>query len=97
MIGVVHVAVPVYFRLRKDGYIIRSLKAKTQIVLSKDFKNDCPGIVRQHYYCQGRTFDDIAGVKSWLEIAKKGKQCTEMTRQAVQNEKRGNNSANIAH
>jgi long-chain acyl-CoA synthetase len=35
------------------------------------------------------TFDEITGARNWLEIVEKGKQCTEMTRQAVEKEKEG--------
>ncbi|MFZ0473343.1 MAG: AMP-binding protein, partial [Bacteroidales bacterium] len=35
------------------------------------------------------TFDEITGAKNWLEIVEKGKQCTEMTRLAVEKEKEG--------
>jgi long-chain acyl-CoA synthetase len=90
MIGVVHVPVFTSLSAAEYDYIIRNSGAKMIIISDKRlYKTLAPVLSDSSLTARVITFDEITGAKSWLEIIEKGKQCTEMTRQAVEKEKKG--------
>jgi long-chain acyl-CoA synthetase len=90
MIGVVHVPVFTSLSAVEYGYIIKNSGAKMIIVSDKRlYKTIAPVLSDSSVTARVFTFDEIPGAKNWLEIVEKGKQCTEMTIQAVEKEKNG--------
>ena len=90
MIGVVHVPVFSSLSAAEYGYIIKNSGAKMIIVSDKRlYKTIAPVLSDSSITARVFTFDEIVDAKNWLEIVEKGKQCTEMTRQAVEKEKNG--------
>ena len=90
MIGVVHVPVFTSLSAAEYDYIIKNSGAKMIIISDKKlYKTVAQVLSDSSLTARVVTFDEIAGAKNWLEIIEKGKQCTEMTRQAVEKEKKG--------
>ncbi len=90
MIGVVHVPVFTSLSSAEYDYIIRNSGARMVIISDKKlYKTIAPVLSDSTITARVFTFDEIPGARNWLEIAEKGKQCTEMTRQAVEKEKEG--------
>jgi len=90
MIGVVHVPVFTSLSAAEYDYIIRNSGARMVIISDKKlYKTIAPVLSDSTITARVFTFDDIPGARNWLEIVEKGKQCTEMTRQAVEKEKEG--------
>ena len=90
MIGVVHVPVFSSLSASEYGYIIRNSGAKMIIISDRKlYKTIAPVLSDSSITARVFTFDEIPGAANWLEIVEKGKQCTEMTRQAVAKEKEG--------
>ncbi|MDZ7632928.1 MAG: long-chain fatty acid--CoA ligase [Bacteroidales bacterium] len=90
MIGVVHVPVFTSLSAAEYDYIIRNSGARMVIISDKKlYKTIAPVLSDSTITARVFTFDEIPGARNWLEIVEKGKQCTEMTRQAVEKEKEG--------
>ena len=90
MIGVVHVPVFTSLSTAEYDYIIRNSGARMVIISDKKlYKTIAPVLSDSTITARVFTFDEIPGARNWLEIVEKGKQCTEMTRQAVELEKEG--------
>jgi long-chain acyl-CoA synthetase len=90
MIGVVHVPVFTSLSAAEYDYIIKNSGAKMIVISDRRlYKTIAPVLSDSSITARVVTFDDIPGVKNWLEIVEKGKQCTEITRQEVENAKRG--------
>jgi long-chain acyl-CoA synthetase len=90
MIGVVHVPVFTSLSTAEYDYIIRNSGARMVIISDKKlYKTIAPVLSDSTITARVFTFDEIPGARNWLEIVEKGKQCTEMTRQAVEQEKEG--------
>ncbi len=90
MIGVVHVPVFTSLSTAEYDYIIRNSGAGMVIISDKKlYKTIAPVLSDSTITARVFTFDEIPGARNWLEIIEKGKQCTEMTRQAVEKEKAG--------
>ena len=90
MIGVVHVPVFTSLSAAEYDYIIKNSGAKMIIISEKRlYKAIAPVLSDSSITARVVTFDEITGARNWLEIVEKGKQCTEMTRQAVEKEKEG--------
>ena len=89
MIGVVHVPVFTSLSATEYDYIIRNSGAKMIIVGDKRLcENMGPALSDSSISTSVFTFDEVPGVKNWLEMVERGKHCSEMTRQEVKNEKR---------
>jgi long-chain acyl-CoA synthetase len=90
MIGVVHVPVFASLSAAEYDYIIRNSGARLVIISDRRlYKTIAPVLSDSSITARVVTFDEITGAKNWLEIVEKGKQCTEMTRLAVEKEKEG--------
>jgi len=90
MIGVVHVPVFTSLSAAEYDYIIKNSGAKMIVISDRRlYKTIAPILSDSSITARVVTFDDIPGVKNWLEIVEKGRQCTEITRQEVENAKRG--------
>ena len=90
MIGVVHVPVFTSLSTAEYDYIIRNSGARMVIISDKKlYKTIAPVLSDSTITARVFTFDEIPGARNWLEIVEKGKQCTEMTRRAVEQEKEG--------
>lgn len=90
MIGVVHVPVFASLSAAEYDYIIRNSGARLVIISDRKlYKTIAPVLSDSSITARVVTFDEITGAKNWLEIVEKGKQCTEMTRLAVEKEKEG--------
>jgi long-chain acyl-CoA synthetase len=90
MIGVVHVPVFASLSAAEYDYIIRNSGARLVIISDRKlYKTIAPVLSDSTITARVVTFDEITGAKNWLEIVEKGKQCTEMTRLAVEKEKEG--------
>jgi long-chain acyl-CoA synthetase len=97
MIGVVHVPVFTSLSAAEYDYIIRNSGARMVIISDRKlYKTIAPVLSDSSITARVVTFDEIPGVKNWLEIVVKGKQCTEMTRQAVEKEKNGITPEHVA-
>jgi long-chain acyl-CoA synthetase len=90
MIGVVHVPVFASLSAAEYDYIIKNSGARLVIISDRKlYKTIAPVLSDSTITARVVTFDEITGAKNWLEIIEKGKQCTEMTRLAVEKEKEG--------
>jgi long-chain acyl-CoA synthetase len=90
MIGVVHVPVFTSLSAAEYDYIIRNSGAKMVIISDKRlYKTIAPVLSDSSITARVISFDETPGAKNWLEIVDEGKQCSEMTRQAVEKEKKG--------
>jgi len=90
MIGVVHVPVFASLSDTEYDYIIRNSGAKMIIISDKRlYKTLAPVLSDSSITARVVTFDEVTGARNWLEIVEKGRECTEMTRQAVEKEKKG--------
>mgnify|MGYP001050250139 FL=1 len=90
MIGVVHVPVFTSLSTAEYDYIIRNSGARMVIISDKKlYKTIAPVLSDSTITARVFTFDEIPGARNWLEIVEMGKQCTEMTRRAVEQEKEG--------
>ncbi len=90
MIGVVHVPVFASLSAAEYDFIIKNSGARLVIISDRRlYKTIAPVLSDSTITARVVTFDEITGAKNWLEIVEKGKQCTEMTRLAVEKEKEG--------
>ena len=89
MTGVVHVPVFTSLSTAEYEYIIRNCGAKMIIVSDKKLLRTVqPALTDPGITCQLFSFDEIDGVDHWLSIAERGRNCSDQTKQAVEELKR---------
>jgi long-chain acyl-CoA synthetase len=88
MLGIVHVPVFTSLNVAEYEYILKNSGAK-MIIISDNRLYKCvsPAFDGPGFSAKVYTFDNVKGVKSWLEIVDKGKSCSENTRHEVEKEK----------
>jgi long-chain acyl-CoA synthetase len=88
MIGVIHVPVFTSLSNQEYQYTIEHSGAKMVIVSDKKlYKSLSTVIALAGLPIRILSFDDIEGADNWLGLIEKGKNCTSLTRQAVEMEK----------
>lgn len=85
MTGVVHVPVFTSLSTTEYEYIIRNCGAKMIIVSDKKLLRTVqPALTDPGITCQLYSFDEINSVDHWLSIAERGRNCSDQTKQAVE-------------
>ncbi|MFN8240421.1 MAG: long-chain fatty acid--CoA ligase [Bacteroidales bacterium] len=86
MIGVVHVPVFTSLSPSEYEYIIKDSGARMILVSDKKiFKTMAPVLCDTRFTASVYTFDEIPGVKNWLEIVELGKRCGKESISEVEN------------
>jgi long-chain acyl-CoA synthetase len=87
MIGVVHVPVFTSLNPGEYEYIFNNSGAGMIIISdSRLYKCAAPAFINVNPSAEIYSFDDIRGVKNWMEIIEKGKRCSDETREIVKKE-----------
>ncbi|OFX37959.1 MAG: hypothetical protein A2X04_05990 [Bacteroidetes bacterium GWF2_41_9] len=85
MIGVVHVPVFASLNTSEYQYIIRNSGAKMILVSDpKLYKCVSPAFEYEDFSSMVYTFDEVGGVKNWMEIVEKGKSSSAETRKEIE-------------